>query len=985
MLEVRRNKFAKSYENEFFRILSRKLSALFKELNLSGVLFGSPVCVPDTTFKPDLLLVSELGVIVIDLKKYGGKVILPDEDNFESGKWINKPNFEINDEQVEIKGGNSENPFKQLLSQKEKLIRLLEENVQINLPKKEKLLLNKISTVICFQKKIILEGKIPGKFEVFFYVADPDSIVNKVSDVLNIETRTISEQAFFLFKKNFRADKYDPFEDTSLFGEFEKIDFPDESSEEEQIESEFKENESILEKFLTGDCQLLKIEADTSSNWIGFTQRVVSEYLKRKGIDDSDPDMESGVCFLAPSNKYVNQILRLNGPASTRSLYGKLYNFENTDIELLSNNINEREVFPLEENDDPIGILYVIFYSHLVYDFSPDSEDLVRFGTGSLSKDTYSYIDPIGRKNKIILVDDPYFYGFRANTMGSEISIQSENLNYLSLPLKSRPIEPNQKSIFSLISNFKRQEFNNFSFQGNPNISFLFGEEFKTEVRNLIKTGKINASKILTREPADTSEINNAIRKIKGVTENKIQAGDVVWLKNKALVPEEEMDPFSIPKFVQSGDIGEILSIVGRTTFNSEKYSGKWKPIEVTQVKIRLLDYDNEKDLYLASFPASENMDLKDQKKHIQIRCRELIDEYLFENDITYKDILSPEELVEFLKLKEAIQIQARIDKSSEELASEGLKKLEAKWKINKRKQKYAGGELLKDASSEYFQLTQLVQFEFAWALCLKNVYGYYFPESYLVKYPAPTKDPRRIHQFLYSALSVTERIKTHDLTGFHPWMGVEAKNNAKEKSNLQVNTEYLFEPDNSELTEFESEIYAKYFTGTEDKRLAKICHELLNRIEGETEFQLDRIGHFNYQEKYYFISGPKPLLFEFHYDKNFKVKKPASSKGNAIWDILLKEELIEKEPFIFYPDESWQSKELKKLQEQLLALDAFIYDFKHGDWHYMLQIKAGVGEGIAKLTYNKNGFFTGLEMISFSGYNPFSLINQAVEKLKTL
>src|SRR5690606_27277381 len=148
-----------------------------------------------------------------------------------------------------------------------------------------------------------------------------------------------------------------------------------------------------------------------------------------------------------------------------------------------------------------------------------------------------------------------------------------------------------------------------FSFQGNPNISFLFGDEFKTEVKNLIKTGRINASKILTREPADTFEINNAIRKIKGVTENIIQEGDVVWLKNKALVPEEEMDPFSIPKFVQSGDIGEILRIVGRTTFNSEKYSGKWKPIEVTKVKIRLLDYENERDLYLASFPASENLE----------------------------------------------------------------------------------------------------------------------------------------------------------------------------------------------------------------------------------------------------------------------------------------------------------------------------------------------------------------------------------------
>src|SRR5690606_30275720 len=113
---------------------------------------------------------------------------------------------------------------------------------------------------------------------------------------------------------------------------------------------------------------------------------------------------------------------------------------------------------------------------------------------------------------------------------------------------------------------------------------------------------------------------NKFIRKTKAITEVTLQTGDVIWLKNRALVPEEKMDPFSVPKFVQSGDIAEVVSIVERSTFSSKTY--RWNPIEVSKVKIKLSDQDSERELYVATYPTSENFNLKEQKKHIQIRCR---------------------------------------------------------------------------------------------------------------------------------------------------------------------------------------------------------------------------------------------------------------------------------------------------------------------------------------------------------------------------
>jgi len=989
MLEIRRNRSSKPYENEFFRILARKLSSKFEGLGISGVLLGSPKCLKRNDLQIDALLVCETAIVIIDFKSYSGDISLPSDSQFENGDWkLVKSAYKS----TIIKGGsNGKNPFKQVMDQRDKLNSLAEEFIQKELLPTEHIETNDTFTIVCFQQKVKLLNEVPSKVKRLFNVADSTSIVDAVEAAIYVEPNEwkgqitgykLSDNAYALIKKIFRADKYDPFEDNSLFAEFEKIDFPDENSIDEQIESEFSEHLSVVDEFLDGEVQLLKIEADSSSNRIGFTQRVISEYLRRKGIDDSDPDIETGVCFLAPSNKYVNQIINQNGPTSIRSLYGKLYDYENTDIELLSNNINEREVFPLVENKDPDGVLYVIFLSHLIYDFSSDSEDLVRFGTGSLCNDTFTFINPLGKNNKIILVDDPYFYGFRANTIASEISIEAANLQHLTITLQSRPVEPNEKSINALISNFKKSEFNNFSFEGNSNISHLFGDEFKIELKELIKAGQINKSKILTREPGDTSEVNKIIRKIKGITDPSIQPGDVIWLKNKALVTEEEMDPFSIPKFVQSGDIAEVLTIVERSTFKSEKYN--WKPIEVTKVKIRLMDYDNDRELYVATYPSSENPDLKDQKKHIQIRCREIIDDYLSNRNINYKDILGPKELESFLSQKSAIQIQTSLDKTDEELFAENLQKLEAKWKINKRKQKFAGAELLRDASSEYFQLAQLVQFEFAWALCLKNVYGYKFPESFLVKYPTPTKSPQRVHQFIYSALGVSDKLITHELVGINPWMSVEPKDNAREKAVLDVNTAYLFEPDNSGLGEYEEELKSKYFEEDSPNQLVKICAELLDRLQGKLDFQLDSIAHPQYQEKYYFISGSKAFVLEFHYDKHFKVKKPATPKEGEIWEMLLSQEIAEKEPYIFYPDESWQSKELKKLQDFLLEKDAFIYDFKHGEWHYLVQVKSGIGEGVFKLTYNKDGFFSSMEMIAFSEFNPFPIINESIEQLKS-
>ncbi len=62
MLEVRKNTFARSYENAFFREFSRELSQRFEEKGFHGLLLGSPFCEVEERLQIDGLLVTTYSI-----------------------------------------------------------------------------------------------------------------------------------------------------------------------------------------------------------------------------------------------------------------------------------------------------------------------------------------------------------------------------------------------------------------------------------------------------------------------------------------------------------------------------------------------------------------------------------------------------------------------------------------------------------------------------------------------------------------------------------------------------------------------------------------------------------------------------------------------------------------------------------------------------------------------------------------------------------
>ncbi len=999
MLEVRKNRFSKPFENDFFRILAAKLSEKFDELKLNGVLIGSPICTKASALQLDALLVTDTGITIIDFKNRSGQITLPSANNFDFGSWTT-PSTRKNDPTPNVIQGGSgnKNPYKQIQLQKEKLNSILTNFIQPNIIKGENIETKDTYSIVCFQQPITLSGAIPPNLKRIFYIADPNSIIKIISDLFDVTPNEwqgkitgykLSPNVFDQIKKIFLADSYDPFVDNSLFAEFDKIKFPEieAGSKQELIDAEFEKLKPTIGKFIKADTSVLVVNSDITSFRLEFIEKLTTAYLTLNGDDSESANIESKVCFLAPNNRHVSDLVRLGAPSFTSSLYGKLYDYEHSTIELLSNSMNEKEVFPLLENKEANGMLYVIFNAHLIYNFEAGAEDLVKFGSGSLCNDTLKYLDINNRKNKVIFVNDPFFYGHSAETIATNTVLESNTLKYLEIELSPRPLEPNKKNIADLIKNLNQNSFSHFSFNKNQNINFIHGENFKRQLENCIDQNLINGITILTREKNENKGINSWIRKNKGILEKNIQKGDVIWIKNRAIVPEET-DPFSIPKHVLSGDIGEVLEISDRFSFSSSKY--KFEAIEVTKCKIKLKEYESIRNLYVSTNSVDDISNSHELKKHIQIRCREIVDDYLETNKIEIKDILQPQEFEEYMKQKKLISepdvlFQKDIAESAGKKTDNNSKKLDAKWKINKRKELYVKGELIKDIDSEYFKISQLVHFDFAWAVSLKASYGYQFSETYLVEYTNALKNIERFHKFLYSAVGCSEKLNIHNFSNINPWFSISTEIVVENIPNVLEKSPILVQIKDVDLDEKDRFLRDKFELKEFDTKLVLLCRWVHNKLEGKTDLKLQNIEHFPYQEKYHFVNATERITLILSYNKSWEIKAPKNNIDSQVFRIIIESsnESV-KEPHLFIQKENWQTEELSKLQVSLQSRGAFIYHLIHQEWKFEIKVTSESDNCTFHLSYNKSGFFSNINIISCTGAEAPSILLESIRELKS-
>jgi hypothetical protein len=989
-LEIRKNRFAKSYENSFFRIFAKELKRVFDELKLDGVLIGGGITDTDLTLAPDALLISNSAVVIIDFKKYGGKIELPAHSSKDASKyndsWFNGLWY-VNGGPKFVKGGVRNNPFTQLGAQSKKLNTIVEKNVIPFLLDTENYELKDTHTVVCFQLEIDLIGTIDPRFERTFHIADHRQIIDTIRDLIDvvpnerpdsIQGFKLTENAFNLFKKEFKADLYDPLAENQLYREktFSDVEFPiiDNTKIEELINEEIDSLFPKLEDFISGKEKILRINSDVTSFSYEIVNGLLEKIIKYNDKDDVE-DIESindhRLIFLAPTNKNVIDVIRDGAPAGTRSLYGKLYDFENSRIELLNNSLNEREEFPLLKNKDPKGSIYVIYYAQLVYDFGTvDENSLLRFGSGSLANDVLDYINIHNSENKVILMNDPYFYGHRAETLASDSFLLLNNLSFVTVNLKSSPININQSSISNLVNNIQGRNFSHFNIRQYPNITSLNEKDFGNEFKRLVETNEINNKIILARENEEAQNTNNWIRRKKGFNENSIQQGDVLLIKNRILVPEET-DPFSLPKFVQNGELVEVIEVIERKSFRSQK-EYNLREIKVSKCRVKLKEFQLERVLYLSETPLDDNE--KELSKHKQIRLRELVTEYMDNKNITEKDIFIDQkeyqlylQAIEELTSSEGVFKGEHIDVDSSE-KEKRINKLKSNWKINKRKENYVKNELLKDFESEYFMITQSGQFRYGWSINLHNAYGYRFSETMLPAFSKPSQNIERFHSFLYSAISVSDRIMCQSFNGINSWFGIEITTTKGEFSESSNKKDFMIQLKDEELSEEEIEFRNQLSLEQYDLRLTILGNWILKQFEPQDSVTIDKIVHNNFLEEYTFRNSEETCRIQFYYNGKWQVRYPKEIGNTSLGKLIAlrlnnvseKTRTIKEEPFLFEGQSKWNILEYSKLNEKLESNNIFITQvINKGEYFDILKFESVNESCFMEIWFNKNRFFS--------------------------
>jgi hypothetical protein len=167
----------RTHEVDFLPEFLNEVQALFSERGYNGILLGWPRTSQNPSLLPDILIITENVVLIVDFKKAGvdGEIItLPEESNWERASWTVSPVLQTTNSLPRIvSAGNSNNPFVQVKRQAAKLKELIGLKA---LP---------IKTCVVIQGDPHIAGKIPGQWEAIFKVSRRTDFPPVIDSLLN--------------------------------------------------------------------------------------------------------------------------------------------------------------------------------------------------------------------------------------------------------------------------------------------------------------------------------------------------------------------------------------------------------------------------------------------------------------------------------------------------------------------------------------------------------------------------------------------------------------------------------------------------------------------------------------------------------------------------------------------------------------------------------------------------------------------------------
>ena len=643
----------RAHENEFFRYFAKSIKTYFDEKKIPALLIGMPECKVDSRLQIDALLLTENTVTIIDFKDYGGTLILPDEALFKKGRWETA-------EGLIVKGGSSPNPFYQTGLQRERLAKILRtfcRNLSSFNPRH-------ISTLVCFSKRMQVEGYIPGNFKSYFHIADKATFLEKLFDIVCVGR----DKAGLLEEKSLRVFNEKIFNSTEYELEVNPAHFEairTEGTAETDCVSEHPVPTIIkdIKSFLEGDSPVLIATGTLGS---GKTQlgSIIREEAFAIGFTSAP--------VFALSNRVKRNLA--GNIDEVESLYSTLFDFSSTKVDE-----NGDRYIPLASMEyyDPFADcaaredemahrhVFIVYESQLITD-SARSGEMVQFGTGHLLSDLLVYlgIEKDGSKNKVVFIGDKFQLGFglwsesclNANWYKKEISVAS-----IELPDAQNP-NGIQETCLQIANAIRQNRTTNLVLAANDQVKIC---DISQERGLLEKTANDHTHhKVLSYTNRQACGLNDYVKaKIVGsgsfpASDDVIVFGDQVY----AYPSKRTLDSYAAiaqfdgrePKRIENGEIGTIAFVdTNRENwlFLEEQVSKEEAPVRLTLVDadVRL---ESSKDMptyrihFILELLQSDSSKLDPmQEMALKVHLSSLLESYMkshpFEKSKHFKEMIS--------------------------------------------------------------------------------------------------------------------------------------------------------------------------------------------------------------------------------------------------------------------------------------------------------------------------------------------------------
>jgi len=933
MLEIRRGKAVRHYENSFFREFAKNLKNMFDKYNLDGLLIANSECTVDERLQIDTLLVADHVVCIIDFKNFGGKIILPTEDDFYNGIWTNENG-------KRVKGGSSINPYKQLSIQKKKflnnerknIIGIYEKFIKDNIAKEDKFNPKHILKMVCFQKEITLEGEIPAKNQIDFFIADKSNYLEQIKDILDITSREtkISVDSYKAFKEVFKANKFDL----------------EEVYEEKKVKQKIVKNEHIslyqdqisaleeIEDFLVSDKNVFILKGSTNSGKSHIIQSIEELAFSKKYQE---------VKTLVQSKRIANNLSNEN--INFNSIYSYIYGGADEE-----KNREEIKIIPLKQNNDEEECLYIIDEAQLITDSFYRSIDL-QFGSGHLLKDLLEFINCQDSKRKIIFIGDPYQL-----IIGSkeQISINNDYLeNTYQLGTKTSYLvdKPtysyNTKEALRCINGIQSQQYNLLQFNLSNTISTIQKEKLK----EYITLNMNNSFKILVYSNIDAQKINLWIKKTILKNGEDINKEDLILFNNNIKI-QNPNDPFAQTQSIFNGEFAKVIEVSNSIISESISLKNKVIILKFRKLKVQLFMGEIVEILSLENFRLNLKNELSNNETiAYQVLLNQLIEDEIknnpFENSDIYKQLIYSDNYKQLsdqinslsIKLDNGEKVKTKKDKVEKE-----LRKLERHAK--KEYKKFIVYNLNMNISSKYYKYKNSAWIKFGWAMTVHKAISYKFDEVLINTDQGDNrgKSNENYFRWIYSALTrATKNIKLINYKPITPLSKIVVNVIKREHK------EFFFIGD---LEEFNSFVKAKI---------------------SNNDIVISSVNHHSYQEQYIFSDTNKnSATLVFYYNGKFQFKEPKlvsfsnEEFGQKIMSIFKEEKKLENFDFIRNDFKEIYIDLNTKLNKHNIYF-SYIIQKKYIDEIKFISNNKTI---IAEFNYNGDGFFTKINIFDNNNSN---------------